>query len=75
MSCESILAVQIAKDGIAKLIGPLLVDRNVLVRAGTASALRYIAENGKAEAYENLLKDDIMTPLSNLLKQVSLKSI
>lgn len=69
MSCESILAVQIAKDGIAKLIGPLLVDRNVLVRAGTASALRYIAENGKAEAYENLLKDDIMTPLSNLLKQ------
>ncbi|XP_054007573.1 HEAT repeat-containing protein 3 [Hylaeus anthracinus] len=69
MSCNSKLAVQIAKDGIAKLIGPLLVDRNVLVRAESAMTLRNIADNGKAEAYESLLKDDIMTPLCSLLKQ------
>lgn len=73
MSCNSALAIQIAKDGIAKLIGPLLIDNNVLVRASSASALRYIADNGKTEAYASLLKDDIMTPLYTLLKQVSSK--
>ncbi|XP_076644959.1 HEAT repeat-containing protein 3 [Halictus rubicundus] len=69
MSCDSGLAVQMAQDGIAKMVGPLLVDSNVLVRAGSASALRYIADNGKANAHESLLKDDIMTPLCSLLKQ------
>ncbi|XP_078036020.1 HEAT repeat-containing protein 3 [Augochlora pura] len=69
MSCDSGLAVYIAQGGIAKMVGPLLVDNNVLVRAGSASTLRYIADNGKAEAQESLLKDDIMTPLCSLLKQ------
>ncbi|KOX74373.1 HEAT repeat-containing protein 3 [Melipona quadrifasciata] len=69
MSCNSALALQIAKDGIAKLIGPLLVDKNVLVRASSANALRCIAHNGKTEAYASLLKDDIMTPLCTLLNQ------
>ncbi|XP_043258219.1 HEAT repeat-containing protein 3 [Colletes gigas] len=69
MSCESTLAAQIAKDGIAKMVGPLLVDHNVLVRAESASALRCIADNGKEEAYKSLLKDDIMTPLCSLLIQ------
>ncbi|CAK9833560.1 HEAT repeat-containing protein 3 [Anthophora retusa] len=69
MSYDSTLAIQIAKNGIAKMIGPLLVDQNVLIRSGSASALRYIAENGKNEAHASLLKDDIMTPLCSLLKQ------
>ncbi|XP_050489362.1 HEAT repeat-containing protein 3 [Bombus huntii] len=69
MSCNSALAVQIAKSEIAKLVGPLLVDENVLVRACSASALRYIADNGKTEAHRSLLKDDIMTPLCTLLTQ------
>ncbi|CAD1473283.1 unnamed protein product [Heterotrigona itama] len=69
MSCNSFLAIQIAKDGIAKLIGTLLIDKNVLVRASSASALRCIVDNGKTEAYASLLKDDIMTPLCTLLKQ------
>ncbi|XP_031829629.1 HEAT repeat-containing protein 3 [Nomia melanderi] len=69
MSCDSGLATQIAQDGIAKMIGPLLVDGNVLVRAGSASALRHIADNGIVEAHESLMKDDIMTPLCCLLKQ------
>lgn len=73
MSCNSALAVQIAKSEIAKLVGPLLVDKNVLVRACSASALRYVADNGKTEAHTSLLKDDIMTPLCTLLTQVSLK--
>ncbi|CAL7950932.1 unnamed protein product [Xylocopa violacea] len=69
MSCDSALAIQIAKSGIAKLIGPLLVDKNVLVRASSATALRFIADNGDTEAHASLLEDDIMTPLCTLLKQ------
>ena len=69
MSCDSAFAVHIAKDSIAKLVGPLLVDGNVHVRAASASALRYVADNGKAEAHVCLMKDDIMTPLCALLKQ------
>ncbi|KOC68595.1 HEAT repeat-containing protein 3 [Habropoda laboriosa] len=71
MSYDSSLAIEIAKNGIAKMIGPLLVDQNVVVRSGSASALRYIAENGQIEAHTSLLKDDIMTPLCFLLKQYS----
>lgn len=74
MSSDSAFAVHIAKDSIAKVVGPLLVDGNVHVRAASASALRYIADNGKAEAHVCLLKDDIMTPLCALLKQVGLTS-
>ncbi|XP_076755593.1 HEAT repeat-containing protein 3 [Xylocopa sonorina] len=69
MSCDSALAIKIANDGIAKLIGPLLIDKNVLVRASSATALRFIADNGGTEAHASLLKDDIMTPLCTLLKQ------
>ncbi|XP_017759343.1 PREDICTED: HEAT repeat-containing protein 3 [Eufriesea mexicana] len=69
MSCDSTLAVHITKKGISKIIGPLLVDKNVLVRTCSANALRSIADNGKMEAHVTLLKDDIMTPLCTLLKQ------
>lgn len=73
MSYNSTLAVQITKNGIAKIIGPLLVDKNILIRTSSASTLRYLADNGKMEAHINLLNDDIMSPLCTLLKQVSLK--
>lgn len=72
MSCDSTVAVHITKKGISKIIGPLLVDKNILVRTCSASALRSIVDNGKMEAHAILLKDDIMTPLCSLLKQVSL---
>lgn len=68
MSYEAAMAVQIAKDNIAKIIGPFLVEENRLVRAATASTLRNIAENGGEDAYLSLLKDDVMTPLTALLK-------
>ncbi|XP_076233884.1 HEAT repeat-containing protein 3 [Calliopsis andreniformis] len=69
MSCDLELAVHIAKEGIAKIVGPMLIDNNALIRSGSATVLRYIADNGKAEAHESLIKDDIMTPLCALLKQ------
>lgn len=68
MSYEETIAVQIAKDNIAKIVGPYLVDENKLVRSAAASALRIIAENGGEEAYTCLLNDDLMTPLTALLK-------
>ncbi|XP_003708346.1 HEAT repeat-containing protein 3 [Megachile rotundata] len=68
MSYDSTIAVQVATDGIAKMIGPLLIDPNATVRAYSASALRHIVDNGKTETHASLLKDDIMTPLCSLLK-------
>lgn len=69
MSCDFSMAKQIAKDGIAKIIGPLLMDCNAAIRANAAHTLREIAENGGEDAYTDLIKDDIMTPLIALLKQ------
>lgn len=70
MSCDSSVAKQIAKNGIAKIIGPLLIDHNAIVRANTAYTLQEIAENGKEEVCSDLIKDDIVTPLAALLRQV-----
>lgn len=70
MSCDASMARQIAKDGIAKIIGPMLLDHNAAIRANTAGTLRDIAENGGEDAFIELIKDDIMTPLITLLKQV-----
>ncbi|XP_018310227.1 HEAT repeat-containing protein 3 [Mycetomoellerius zeteki] len=69
MSCDSSMAKQIAKDGIAKIIGPLLLDHNAAIRTNTANTLREIAENGREEVCNDLIKDDIITPLSVLLRQ------
>nr|XP_012233672.1 PREDICTED: HEAT repeat-containing protein 3 isoform X1 [Linepithema humile] len=69
MSSDASMARQIAKDGIAKIIGPLLMNHNAAIKANTVSTLRAIAENGGEEACTELIKDDIMTPLIALLKQ------
>ncbi|XP_012263420.2 HEAT repeat-containing protein 3 [Athalia rosae] len=63
------LALQAAKEGVARIAGPLLVDDNNLVRAASASALRNIANNGGSEACRLLLENDIMTPLAALLQR------
>ncbi|KAG5328819.1 HEAT3 protein, partial [Acromyrmex heyeri] len=69
MSCDSSMVKHIAKDGIAKIIGPLLLDHNAAIRMNTAHALREIAENGREEVCNDLVKDDIITPLAVLLRQ------
>ncbi|XP_015177601.1 PREDICTED: HEAT repeat-containing protein 3 isoform X3 [Polistes dominula] len=66
MSFDEGMAERIASDGIAKMIGPLLVDHNIIVRAAVVSALRHIAENGKEGTITKFINDDIMTPLSTL---------
>lgn len=70
MAWDASMATHIAKDGVAKMIGPLLLDNNSSIRAATAAALRQVADIGGEKAHTDLMKDDIMTPLSALLKQV-----
>ncbi|XP_043279904.1 HEAT repeat-containing protein 3 isoform X2 [Venturia canescens] len=69
MCCDKGQALLILDRGLAKIIGPLLVDSYITVRAASASALRRLGENGGEEAYEVLLQDDVMTPLTALLKK------
>ncbi|KYM86105.1 HEAT repeat-containing protein 3 [Atta colombica] len=69
MSCDSSMVKHIAKDGIAKIIGPLLLDHNTAIQMNTAHTLREIAENGREEVCNDLVKDDIITPLAVLLRQ------
>ncbi|KYM96799.1 HEAT repeat-containing protein 3 [Cyphomyrmex costatus] len=69
MSCDSSMAKQIAKNGIAKLIGPLLLDYNAAIRKNTVHTLSEIAENGREEGCNDLIKNDIITPLTILLRQ------
>ncbi|XP_043496613.1 HEAT repeat-containing protein 3 [Polistes fuscatus] len=66
MSFGKNMAERISSDGIVKMIGLLLLDNNIIVRATVASALRHIAENGKENAITKLIDDDIMTPLTTL---------
>ncbi|XP_012275668.1 HEAT repeat-containing protein 3 [Orussus abietinus] len=63
MSYEALIALQIAKNKVARIVGPLLTDLNSVVRTAAASALRNVADNGGDEAYTQLIKDDLMTPL------------
>lgn len=75
MACDMARAKRIAQSGVAKIVGPMLVDQNAIVRTSGASTLRSIADNGQTEAQTSLLNDDIMTPLCSLLKDVSIKNI
>ncbi|XP_014472170.1 PREDICTED: HEAT repeat-containing protein 3 [Dinoponera quadriceps] len=69
MAWDASIARQIAKDGITKLAGPLLLDSKDMIRAAAAAAFKQIAENGGDQARTNLIDDDIMTPLTALMKQ------
>lgn len=70
MCANSEMALQAAKEGVTRIAAPLLVDKNNLVRAASASALRNIANNGGEDACCLLLEHDIMTPLAALLQRV-----
>ncbi|XP_017884636.1 HEAT repeat-containing protein 3 [Ceratina calcarata] len=69
MCCDTLLAVQIASNRIAKILGPSLLDPNASVRACSASALRTVVEHGDEKAHEILMIDDVMSPICASLKQ------
>ncbi|XP_014616972.1 PREDICTED: HEAT repeat-containing protein 3 isoform X1 [Polistes canadensis] len=66
MCYSKVIAERVSSDGIVKMIGPLLIDNSLTIRAAVASALRQVAENGKDNAVTKLIDDDIMTPLITL---------
>uniref|UniRef100_A0A8C1T3Y7 HEAT repeat containing 3 n=1 Tax=Cyprinus carpio TaxID=7962 RepID=A0A8C1T3Y7_CYPCA len=56
------------RDAVRK-IGPLLLDRSLVVRETAAGALRNLSACGGPEVCEDMVKQDVLTPLSALLRE------
>ncbi|KAF4111030.1 HEAT repeat-containing protein 3 [Onychostoma macrolepis] len=56
------------RDAVRK-IGPLLLDRSLAVRETAAGALRNLSACGGPEVCEDMVRQDMLTPLSALLKE------
>uniref|UniRef100_A0A8C2E444 HEAT repeat containing 3 n=1 Tax=Cyprinus carpio TaxID=7962 RepID=A0A8C2E444_CYPCA len=56
------------RDAVRK-IGPLLLDRSLAVRETAAGALRNLSACGGPEVCEDMVKQDVLTPLSALLRE------
>uniref|UniRef100_A0A8C1VLZ5 HEAT repeat containing 3 n=1 Tax=Cyprinus carpio TaxID=7962 RepID=A0A8C1VLZ5_CYPCA len=61
------------RDAVRK-IGPLLLDRSLAVRETAAGALRNLSACGGPEVCEDMVRQDVLTPLSALLKEVRISS-
>uniref|UniRef100_A0A673FVG9 HEAT repeat-containing protein 3-like n=1 Tax=Sinocyclocheilus rhinocerous TaxID=307959 RepID=A0A673FVG9_9TELE len=57
------------RDAVRK-IGPLLLDRSLAVRETAAGALRNLSACGGPEVCEDMVRQDALTPLSALLREV-----
>ncbi|XP_051946875.1 HEAT repeat-containing protein 3 [Xyrauchen texanus] len=56
------------RDAVRKL-GPLLLDHSLAVRETAAGALRNLSACGGPEVCEDMVRQDVLTPLSALLKE------
>ena len=56
--------------GIVKVIGPLLIDENATLRTNAVGALRNLTRAGGPDVCQQMIKDDVMTPLCALLQKV-----
>lgn len=56
------------RDAVRKL-GPLLLDSSLAVRETAAGALRNLSSCGGQEVCEDMVKHDVMTPLTTLLRE------
>ncbi|XP_026123402.1 HEAT repeat-containing protein 3 [Carassius auratus] len=56
------------RDAVRK-IGPLLLDRSLAVRETAAGALRNLSACGGPEVCEDMVREDVLTPLSALLRE------
>uniref|UniRef100_A0A672F4I3 SYO1-like TPR repeats domain-containing protein n=1 Tax=Salarias fasciatus TaxID=181472 RepID=A0A672F4I3_SALFA len=57
------------RDAVRKL-GPMLLDRSLAVRETATGALRNLSACGVQEVCEDMVKHDVMTPLTALLREV-----
>uniref|UniRef100_A0A673XYA2 HEAT repeat containing 3 n=1 Tax=Salmo trutta TaxID=8032 RepID=A0A673XYA2_SALTR len=58
------------RDAVRRL-GPLLLDRSLAVRETATGALRNLSACGGHEVCEDMVKQDVMTPLTALLRERS----
>ncbi|XP_023131606.1 HEAT repeat-containing protein 3 isoform X1 [Amphiprion ocellaris] len=56
------------RDAVRRL-GPMLLDSSLLVRETAAGALRNLSACGGQEVCEDMVKHDVMTPLTALLRE------
>uniref|UniRef100_A0A672F4I0 SYO1-like TPR repeats domain-containing protein n=1 Tax=Salarias fasciatus TaxID=181472 RepID=A0A672F4I0_SALFA len=56
------------RDAVRKL-GPMLLDRSLAVRETATGALRNLSACGVQEVCEDMVKHDVMTPLTALLRE------
>ncbi|KPP62770.1 hypothetical protein Z043_119025 [Scleropages formosus] len=54
-----------------RCLGPLLLDRSLAVRETAAGALRNLSACGGFEVCEDMVKQDVLTPLTALLQECS----
>ncbi|XP_071958717.1 HEAT repeat-containing protein 3-like [Antedon mediterranea] len=65
-------ALQLLLDqGVVKTLGPLLLDKNNVIREGSTGCLRNMSVAGDHEICDRMIRDDVMTPLIALLQQYS----
>ncbi|XP_056134704.1 HEAT repeat-containing protein 3 [Lampris incognitus] len=57
------------KRNAVRRLGPMLLDRCLAVRETAAGALRNLSACGGYEVCEDMVKQDIMTPLTTLLRE------
>ncbi|CAB1339222.1 unnamed protein product [Coregonus sp. 'balchen'] len=58
------------RDAVRRL-GPLLLDRSLAVRETATGALRNLSACGGHEVCEDMVKQDVMTPLTALLRETN----
>nr|XP_020448067.1 HEAT repeat-containing protein 3 [Monopterus albus] len=56
------------RDAVRRL-GPMLLDRSLAVRETATGALRNLSACGGQEVCEDMVKHDVMTPLTSLLRE------
>lgn len=61
----------IIESDIVRIAAPFLVDRNLSIRQATAGALRNLSVCG-VDVCENLVEQDVLTPLLTLLNEYAL---
>ncbi|XP_056269043.1 HEAT repeat-containing protein 3 isoform X2 [Pseudoliparis swirei] len=62
------IPVFLQRDAVRRL-GPMLLDNSLAVRETAAGALRNLSVCGGQEACEDMVKHDVMTPLTALLRE------
>ncbi|KAJ8281001.1 hypothetical protein GJAV_G00062160 [Gymnothorax javanicus] len=76
-ACASISQIMLRSQAISaflqrdavRCIGPLLLDRSLSVRETAAGALRNLSACGGADVCEDMVKKDVLTPLTALLRE------